>query len=213
MKTSIISSYCLLKNNQAIINSNSGFSQKPGISLELFLGSLYKSENINYPKFYKMDNLSKLAFISTELILNKFDAFKYYSAEEVGVVICNSTSSLDSDVKFYETISDKSKYFPSPALFVYTLPNIMIGEICIRYKFMGENAFFIFEKFDPDFINWYVNNLFNSGKIKCCITGWVDLTAENYEAFLLLVEKEKLSNSKFNMECDPENLTMLYQGR
>jgi hypothetical protein len=83
----------------------------------------------------------------------------------------------------------------SPALFVYTLPNIVIGEICIRHHFKGENAFFIFERFNADFIVSYVSNLLDIQQLQVCICGWVELLGDEYKAVLFLVEKEKKENS------------------
>jgi hypothetical protein len=80
---------------------------------------------------------------------------------------------------------------PSPALFVYTLPNITIGEISIRNNFKGENAFFIFEQFDAGFIGQYVSSLLNNNNLQVCICGWVELLKEEYKAALFLVEKVK----------------------
>ena len=86
---------------------------------------------------------------------------KVYKPEDIGVVLANANSSLDTDIKYFETVKD----IASPALFVYTLPNIVIGEICIRHNFKGENAFFIFEEFDAGFIQQYVSNLINNNII------------------------------------------------
>ncbi|MEJ0079473.1 MAG: hypothetical protein WDM78_00555 [Puia sp.] len=60
------------------------------------------------------------------------------------------------DLKYAKTIRTGA----SPALFVYTLPNIVIGEISIRRHFKGENAFFVFKQFDGNFIEKYVRGLF-----------------------------------------------------
>jgi len=107
------------------------------------------------------------------------------------LILTNANASLDSDLKYMESVND----IPSPALFVYTLPNIMTGEICIRNNFKGEDAFFIFEKFDAAFIETYVNNLLNNGILEACICGWVDVLGDEYKAVLFLVEKEEKANS------------------
>ena len=129
-----------------------------------------------------------------------------YKAEDIAIIIANSASSLEVDTEHQKTISNKENYFPSPALFVYTLPNILIGEIAIRNKIKGENSFFIFNKFDAEFMNTYVNSLLNSDKAKCCITGWVDFYENKYEAFLITVEKNK---EGICLEHNIENLTKI----
>ncbi|GAA4083769.1 hypothetical protein GCM10022392_00540 [Mucilaginibacter panaciglaebae] len=131
-----------------------------------------------------MDNLSKLGWLTVEVLL-KDSGIKRYKPEEIGLVLSNANASLDTDRKYMQSVTD----IPSPALFVYTLPNIMIGEICIRNNFKGEDAFFIFEKFDAAFIEQYVNELLNNDVLQTCICGWVDVLKEDYKAVLFLVEK------------------------
>ena len=101
----------------------------------------------------------------------------------------NSSSSLDTDRNYQKTISSRTDYFPSPAVFVYTLPNVLIGEICIRHKIFGEGNFFISEKFNPSFVFNYVSQLFDNDFVKCCITGWVEISGNNYESVLYLIEQ------------------------
>ena len=71
----------------------------------------------------------------------------------------------------------------------------MIGEICIRHNFKGENAFFIFEHFHPGFIQQYIGNLLNNDNLQACIGGWVDVLGEDYKAVLFLVEKDRSAGS------------------
>jgi hypothetical protein len=153
---------------------------------------IYNSLMLNYPKFFKMDNLSKLAFLTTEILL-KEKQLSGYSPDKIGVVMGNSFATLETDLNYYDTILDKDNYFPSPSLFVYTLPNIMIGEICIRHKIKGENAFFVFKEFNHNFIQKYVTDLLHTGKIDCCITGWIDFRNSYYESVLFLVEAKSTS--------------------
>ena len=193
----IISKNVVYKNEQAVFkNKRKGLSE--------FLLSVYNHFEIKYPKFYKMDNLSKLGWLANEVLLqNSFDK-KKYQPEDVGVVLSNASSSLDTDIRYYET----AKNIASPALFVYTLPNIVIGEICIRHHFKGENAFFIFEKFDAGFIEQYVSNLINNNTLQSCICGWVELPEDEYKAVLFLVEKEKNPGSVIFTK---ENINKIYQ--
>ncbi len=152
-----------------------------------FLVSIYQHFQLNYPKYYKMDNLSKLGWLAGEILLR--DSFKpnKYRPEETGIVLANANSSLDDDLKYF----DSTKDIASPSLFVYTLPNIVIGEICIRNNFKGEHAFFIQDTFDAGFIAQQVNYLLDKNILRACICGWVDVLEQDYKAGLFLVEKEK----------------------
>lgn len=166
-----ITSYCIIRYNKVIINDKIDYVKDNYTGFPDFIRSVYRNYKINYPKFFKMDNLSKLGFITSELLLKQEDLLSNYKNDEIGIIISNSGSSIDTDIKYYNTIKDKSNYFPSPSVFVYTLPNIMIGEICIRNKIMGESSFFVFEKFEPDFLCNYINILFDTSKLKSCISG------------------------------------------
>ena len=101
------------------------------------LAELYRSHVADYPKFFKMDPLSRAGFIASELLL------KASPKEDYNILLFNATSSLADDMAFQETIQDHDNWFPSPALFVYTLPNIVTGEIAIRNHFLTETNFMV----------------------------------------------------------------------
>ena len=192
-----ISKQIIYKNEQPVFESGK-------TDLVEFLLEAYRHFTLDYPKFYKMDNLSKLGWLANEVLLeSNFDKTKY-KPEDTGIVLSNANASLDTDFKYYDT----TKTFASPALFVYTLPNIVIGEISIRHHFKGENAFFIFDAFDAAFIEQYVGNLINNNILQCCICGWVDVLGNNYDATLFLVEKDKSEDS---VNFTKENLNKIYQ--
>jgi hypothetical protein len=155
-----------------------------------FLLAVYQHFQLNYPKFYKMDSLSKLGWLASEILLKDNFEKSSYKPEEVGVVLANANSSLDNDLKYFNTIKD----IPSPSVFVYTLPNIVIGEICIRNHFKGEHAFFIQESFDAEFIEQQVSYLLDHDILQTCICGWADVLERNYSAALFLIEKKKNEN-------------------
>jgi hypothetical protein len=168
-----------------------------------WLGSIYRFFKFDYPKFYKMDNLSKIGFLATELLLES-GSQKKYQPEDVGIVLFNRSSSLDTDMKYFET----TKTVASPALFVYTLPNIVIGEISIRHQLKGENAMFISNLFDGQKIKQYVEDLFSSGAIQACLCGWLEFFGNNAEAALYMVEKEDTVGA---VPFTEENINNLYQ--
>jgi ribosomal protein L30E len=150
-----------------------------------------------------MDNLCKLGFLAAEILLS--DAFNEngYPVEDVAVILSNANSSLDDDIKYYDTAKDMA----SPSLFVYTLPNIVIGEICIRNHFKGEQAFFIQETFNTEFMEQQVSYLLDNNLQQCCICGWVDVLKQDHKAVLFLVEKEKNANSVL---FSAENMTSIF---
>src|SRR5579863_923301 len=180
-----ITASCVIRNHRIYLDGGLVWEQPPD-SLADFLPACYQYFEFQYPKFYKMDQLSKLGWLAAELLLSKGFAETGYRPEDMAVVLSNASSSLDTDYRYFATVAD----IPSPALFVYTLPNIMIGEICIRHKFKGENAFFIMESFDPAFIGTYVRDLMESGNARAGICGWVEVLGDTYTAALFLIENK-----------------------
>ena len=132
----MISSYVIIRDQTILHNDQLIFEDD--LRLSEFLEKAYSALKIDYPKFYKMDNLSKLGFLGAEVLLDG-NMLTSYKPEEVAVVLSNAHASLDTDIRYAES----AKKMGSPGLFVYTLANIVAGEICIRHKLKGENAFFV----------------------------------------------------------------------
>ena len=97
-----ISSYCNIENNLISLNGEVIF-QSNDETFSDFSKAAYKSMKIDYSKFFKMDNLSKLAFLSAELILN--EAINETNEHDIALVFANQSSSLDTDVKYQKSIS------------------------------------------------------------------------------------------------------------
>lgn len=155
------------------------------------LTSLYKQMIGNYPKFYKMDGLSRLGFVASEILLN---AEKGETDKERAIIFFNHSSSIASDRNYKESINDKNNYFPSPSIFVYTLPNIVTGEIAIRNHFHGETSFFILPDKDERLMEEILQASCRDAQSKSFLTGWIDYEDErHFEADLKI---KKMRNYK-----------------
>lgn len=155
------------------------------------LTSLYKQMIGNYPKFYKMDGLSRLGFVASEILLN---AEKGETDKERAIIFFNHSSSIASDRNYKESINDKDNYFPSPSIFVYTLPNIVTGEIAIRNHFHGETSFFILPDKDERMMEEILQASCRDAQSKSFLTGWIDYEDErHFEADLKI---KKMRNYK-----------------
>lgn len=155
------------------------------------LTTLYKQMIGNYPKFYKMDGLSRLGFVASEILLN---AEKGETDEERAIIFFNHSSSIASDRNYKESINDKDNYFPSPSIFVYTLPNIVTGEIAIRNHFHGETSFFILPDKDERMMEEILQASCRDDQSKSFLTGWIDYEDErHFEADLKI---KKMRNYK-----------------
>jgi hypothetical protein len=159
-----------------------------------FLKTYYRELTIDYPKFHKMDALSKSAFL-TDYLLEPFHADLVDLENKLQLIFANSDSSKQTDLKYIDSYEVNNN--PSPSLFVYTLPNILTGEISIKHKWYGENCFFIQPAFDAQFFTDQAQFSFLRGN-DYCLCGWVEMNgSETEECFLFLLEK---SDDTFEIE-------------
>ena len=183
-------------------NANEKLEEQEGAGHHSLLTSLYKQMIGNYPKFYKMDGLSRLGFVASEILLNaekgeteeerKEEERK--NLEERAIIFFNHSSSIASDRNYKESIKDKDNYFPSPSIFVYTLPNIVTGEIAIRNHFQGETSFFILPDKDERMMEEILQASCRDAQSKSFLTGWIDYEDErHFEADLKI---KKMRNYK-----------------
>ncbi|MBA6153895.1 3-oxoacyl-ACP synthase [Gelidibacter maritimus] len=186
-KTYHISSYCQIKNSSILVDGKLLFSS-PILEFQPFIKSAAQHLNTKYSKFYKMDNLSKLAFLAADILLKNAE-LDANSEHNIAIVLSNKASSLDTDRTYQTSINDPDNFFPSPSVFVYTLPNICIGEISIKHQLHSENCFFIFDSFNADHLWINAQSLLKLQKAEMVLCGWVDFDDKNYEAFLYLVEE------------------------
>ena len=197
-----IAAHLTIQNNQINLNGEELYESNAEDFIS-FSKEVYKYLKIDYPKFFKMDNLSKLAFLGAEILLRNQGLND--SDNDIALVLANRSSSLDTDFKYQQSIADKESYYPSPAIFVYTLPNICIGEISIRHKLYSENTFFIFESFNAAFLTNYSTHLLTSRKAEKVLIGWVEYFQGEYKAFMCLIAEEGLE--VFNKEIIKEIYT------
>lgn len=184
-------------------NANEKLEEQEGAGHHSLLTSLYKQMIGNYPKFYKMDGLSRLGFVASEILLNaekgdtdveRREEEGERLLEERAIIFFNHSSSIASDRNYKESINDKDNYFPSPSIFVYTLPNIVTGEIAIRNHFHGETSFFILPNKDERMMEEILQASCRDAQSKSFLTGWIDYEDErHFEADLKI---KKMRNYK-----------------
>ena len=143
---------------------------------------LYDAMKCNYPKFYKMDSLCKWAWVAAEALFYEKDLYLSIDKSRIALVLMTSHGCIDVDKRYLGGIT-----VPSPALFVYTLPNIMLGEICIRHGFKGEQVCLVNEHFDTDELFFTVNDIMKKG-MDACLCGWVDVAGDEYDICMYWVK-------------------------
>ena len=216
----VLKSYCKIVAGRVTLNgeiyfssdSDAGLSPKINQDLSLkdnlrqahdFFSAVYERLGVDYRKFYKMDALSKLGFLASEILLKDID--KESPKEDMGIVLFNRSSSLETDSRYQGTIRNKDDFFPSPAEFVYTLPNIVTGEIAIRNKITGETAFYVVPDFSGDRLCEAIENMINFAGMKYVLAGWTEVDAFTGEisGLMVLCEAQSEAGSKaISLTCD-----------
>ena len=165
------------------------------------LTGLYRSQIGDWPKFFKMDTLSKAGFVASELLLKKVGERRLEGEEYThsrAIVLFGSTASLCADQNYQETIQDRDNYYPSPALFVYTLPNIVTGEIAIRNHWRGETSFYVLETPDAAQMAFHLACAFDDPETESILAGWVDSrNNDDYQVFMTLIDREDAADTEW----------------
>ena len=157
-----------------------------------FLKHAYSELQISYPKFHKMDVLCKLGIVATEVLFRN-----HKISPDTALVFSNASSSLETDKDHREEM----KGIVSPSIFVYTLPNIVLGEISIKHKLQSENVFFVSEKFNAALIKDYTTVLLENSKVPAVVCGWIEWKNAEYDVFLCLISREgKINFNRENLE-------------
>jgi hypothetical protein len=176
--------YCRIHLGEAFVNGEL-FYQHMGD--ESFLVGLYRQLGISYPKFFKMDEMAKLAFLGSEMVLVRA-GLENYANDDVAFLFANQRSSLETDIQFYDTLKEG---IPSPALFVYTLPNIGMGEVCIRHAQHGENNFLVMEKFVAKTLLQSALPLLEQGAAKAVLIAWTEVTKDGPDGFFVFISRKE----------------------
>ena len=159
------------------------------------LTEVYKTKIGDYPKFYKMDMLSRLAFVASELLIDSEgqrskDEGEFSISNDRAIVLFNHSSSIIADRQYLKSI-EKDDFYPSPAAFVYTLPNITTGEIALRNGYHGETSFYLLAERNEKLMQRVIKSTFIDRDTKSIIGGWIDCPSEDeFECEISLFCKE-----------------------
>lgn len=151
------------------------------------LSEIYRKYVGDYPKYHKMDSLSRLAFLATELLLSRGDV-----PQDSGraTILFNRTSSVVADRCHLGSIAKPGEFYPSPSVFLGTLPNIATGEIAIRHGYTGETSLYITDFRDEALMKKVVSSSFSPGGFRSLICGFVDCDrGDSFEADLKILVK------------------------
>ncbi len=145
-----------------------------------------------YPKFFKMDKLSKWAWLGAERLLrDEGRGWRYegVAKKDIAVAIATTNGCLEVDKRYNESRAG----IASPALFVYTLPNIMLGEICIRHGFTGEQLCEVHDAFDADALLLVAKDFLGRRGATHCLFGYVDALDHVHDVCLFWADAQNIT--------------------
>lgn len=180
---------CTISNNTITVDNRIVYAQDPKTDLETFLKEAYQNLNINYPKFHKMDTISKLGILTASVLFQEEQAT--HDPLTTGIILSSKSGCQYTDGQYIEGLNAPEAN-PNPTLFTYTLPSIVMGEICIKEDIKGENMYLITEELDDEFIDQLtVQMLFEKGMSQC-VSGWMELeSCQSYKSqFSLLYQND-----------------------
>lgn len=150
----------------------------------------YKALGCPDMRFFKMDDLEKLGYVAVENLWREHPLTDRYDPFRVGIILANRSASLATDIRHQRLLDTHPEEGTSPAVFVYTLPNIVAGEISIRHAIRGESLFFVAESPDRSPAEDYARLLVGRGTLDAAIVGWCDYLNGKYSVKLNILEKK-----------------------
>ena len=162
-----VTGFCRINQEKVIVNDEV-ITHKPNDSIVDFLVDFTKLGE-NYPKIYKMDQMSRFGVIASELIFNERNPSAHYKEEEIAVdpeVAVNVIHGVRSDDPRAEAIS--------PA------------DSCAMQRSFSHSGFV--SSRSPAILRCLS---FWSRPTKACLAGWIEVLGDNHDVFLYLVEEKK----------------------
>lgn len=199
----LITSYCRISNLRCIHDGEIVLSDS--LNTEELLTQLYRKICGDYPKFFKMDNLAKAGFIGAELILKDLAA---EDKEGLTMIVSNRSASLETDLNYQKSVENS---FPSPSLFVYTLPNIVLGEIAIRHKCYGEGLFLVSDHLDIENLMTLITSDFERDPSSKIVAGWIECMGGSCDMLLMLIENSISPKARLREDFREDVILKLYE--
>lgn len=151
------------------------------------LTEIFKESLADGSRFFKMDLFSRLAYVATGLLLK--DVPGGYAPEETGMLIFTLNGSVLADRKHLSTFVKPDEYYPSPAIFINTLPNVVLGEMAVTHRIKGETTLVMLPVRDEETMDSILAATLAATRPSVLITGWVDCESENtFQAKLKLLK-------------------------
>lgn len=154
-----------------------------------FIRAEFKQLGRSDMRFYKMSDLSKALYVAVERLLEQ-SSWEDIEPRRRAIVLANRASSLDTDAEHQRILDARLSEGASPAVFVYTLPNVAAGEMCIKHKIQGDNTFFVGDKC-PAILEDYAQHLIGYDRADAVICGWCDYLGGEWNVEIEMLRCQK----------------------
>ena len=138
---------------------------------------IFKKYLADGSRFFKMDLYSRLAYVATSLLAK--DALETSDPEDRAMVIFTQNGSVLADRKHLSTFANPEEFFPSPAVFINTLPNVVLGEIAVKNSIKGETTLVLLPDRDEPTMQRIIDATLSATRPSVLICGWVDCEADD----------------------------------
>ena len=138
---------------------------------------IFKKYLADGSRFFKMDLYSRLAYVGTSLLAK--DSLAGYDPEDLALFVFTRNGSVLADRKHLSTFSHPDEFYPSPAVFINTLPNVVLGEIAVKNSIKGETTLVLLPERNEATMERIIDATVSVTRPAVMIYGWVDCDAED----------------------------------
>ena len=128
-------------------------------------------------RFFKMDLFSRLAYVGAGILAK--DGLSGCEADGVALLVFTLNGSVIADRRHLSTFSEPGEFYPSPSVFINTLPNVVLGEIAVSFGIKGETTLVMLPRRDDGVMERIIGLTAAAAGVSAMICGWVDCEAED----------------------------------
>lgn len=142
------------------------------------LKEICKAIGSYYPRIHKMDVLAKLLTAGYHKLMEGEETV----AENTAMVLFCKNSSIVTDKKHIQSFKGEDGFYPSPSIFLYTLPNEAMAEVAIKHGIKGETTMYIMDSKNEEMMDRVFKATMTALEVSDLICGWLDYPEDgNYE--------------------------------
>lgn len=153
------------------------------INVHEHLNSFFKAAGFSYSKFFKMDPLCKAGCLCLMPFVNYMHT--HARAADGGFLLFTNSGCLMADEDHLRLMQQKA---PSPAVFVYTLPNIILGEWSILSGWKGFGQCYVLADFNAAYISQRIKAFEEDFPQTPVVAAWLSVTRHHLDGILFICD-------------------------